>query len=75
MSVDRPPWLTRAADELEELLGRIARLDTFLKAQAVAVEDADDLTAQLEAMRAYAGALERRAVRHTTALVDKDIAP
>lgn len=75
MSADRPPWLTRAADELEELLGRIARLDTFLKAQAVTVEDTADLNAQLEAMRAYAGALKRRVVRHTTALADKGTAP
>ena len=58
-------WAERVKSEYDELLGRIMRLDGFLKSEPkIDKQDILLLKAQLDAMRGYAGILVARLYYH-----------
>ena len=58
-------WAERVKSEYDELLGRIMRLDGFLKSEPkIDKQDVLLLNAQLDAMRGYEGILVARLYYH-----------
>lgn len=58
-------WAERVKSEYDELLGKITRLDGFLKSEPkIDKQDILLLKAQLDAMRGYAGILVARLYYH-----------
>jgi hypothetical protein len=58
-------WAERVKSEYDEIIGRIMRLDGFLKSEPnIDKQDIFLLKAQLDAMRGYAGILVARLYYH-----------